>query len=123
MKKITSVITLISLMLSANGNIYFSTDTLYPHTAVVSSIDCESDIVTVEDFNGNLWEFIGVEDWNCGDICSMIMDTKGTDDDITDDEIVSVKYSGYIETAIEEPSEDELFTEYLDAIESGNYEE
>lgn len=121
MKKLTSVITLLSIMMNASGNIYFSTDTLYPHTAVVSKVDYKEDTVYCEDFNGHVWMFTECDDWNCGDIVSMIMDTNGTDDDITDDEIVSVKYSGYI--PMDEPSEDELFTEYLNAIESGNYEE
>lgn len=119
MKKIASVVTLISLMMSAQGEIYFNMDTLYPHTAVVSEVNYTENIVTVEDFNGNLWEFSETDDWSKGDIVSMIMDTKGTDS-IYDDEIVSVKYSGYIEP---EKTEDELFEEYLEEIECGNYEE
>ena len=52
--------------------------------------------MTVEDFNGNLWQFDGAEDWVEGDICTLIMNSKGTEE-IKDDTIISVHYSGYFE--------------------------
>ncbi len=72
------------------------TETLYPMTTKVVELDRENDVVTCEDFNGFLWQFEGCEDWQEGDICSMIMNDNGTPK-IFDDEIVSVKYDGYFE--------------------------
>lgn len=66
----------------------------YAKTCMVTEINPETDIVTTEDCNGNTWEFYGTEDWLPGDICSMVMDDKGTEN-IYDDEIVNVRYSGY----------------------------
>lgn len=67
---------------------------LYSLTTVVTYVSEANDTVTVKDFNGNLWQFKGVEDWDEGDICSCVMDSKGTNL-IKDDEIVSTHYSGY----------------------------
>lgn len=69
---------------------------LYPLTTVVYNISEATDTVTVEDYNGNLWQFKGVEDWNLDDICTCIMDSKGTLL-IKDDEIVKVRYNGWFE--------------------------
>ena len=74
--------------LKENGN-------LYAETAIVREIDYATDTVTVECFNGNLFSFSDCDDWAEGDICSMLMDSKGTSE-VTDDEILSVKYSGYV---------------------------
>lgn len=68
---------------------------LYPETAVVREVDYTTDTVTVECFNGNLFSFSECDDWAEGDICSMLMNDNGTPT-VTDDEIVSVKYSGYM---------------------------
>lgn len=68
----------------------------YPMTAIVYNISEATDTVTIKDFNGNLWQFKGVEDWAVNDICSCIMNSKGTVY-IKDDEIVKVRYSGYLE--------------------------
>lgn len=69
----------------------------YPTCGIIVENDERSETVTVEDFNGNHWQFNGVEDWLVGDIVSMIMSDNGTPDSIYDDEIVMVKYSGYRE--------------------------
>ena len=68
----------------------------YGMTAVVTHISEATDTVTIKDFNGNLWQFKGVEDWAIDDVVSCIMDSKGTAL-IKDDEIVKVQYSGYFE--------------------------
>lgn len=65
----------------------------YPLSTTVIKINTTNDIVVVEDFNGNVWEFYGCEDWKVGDICAMIMDDCGTVE-IYDDKIVTVKYCG-----------------------------
>ena len=68
----------------------------YPTCGVVVEVNYKNDLVVVEDFNGNLWEFEGCEDWLEGDIASMIMNDCGTPE-IYDDEIITVRYSGYVE--------------------------
>lgn len=73
----------------------FKNENLYPLSTVVFRTNLATDTVTVEDFNGNLWQFTGVEDWMEGDICACIMDSKGTRL-IKDDEIVSVQYCGWV---------------------------
>ena len=72
------------------------TTTDYPMTTIVVNLDHEKDVVTCKDFNGFLWQFEGCEDWQEGDICSMIMNDNGTPK-IFDDEIISVRYDGWIE--------------------------
>lgn len=62
---------------------------LYPLSTTVTEI--KSDTVTVEDSNGNLWEFDGVEDWQVGDCCALIMHDNSTSE-IMDDKIISAKY-------------------------------
>lgn len=67
----------------------------YPETFIVVAVDPEHDFITLQDFNGYTWNWNGCEDWMIGDIASAIMDSKGTEA-IQDDEIVMLKYSGYI---------------------------
>lgn len=64
---------------------------LYPAVMVVEKIDEIKDTITFMDGNGSFWQYEGVEDFQEGDICSMIMDDKGTPE-IKDDEIVQLKY-------------------------------
>jgi len=75
---------------------YHSTKDLYGMTAVVTHISEATDTVTIKDFNGNLWQFKGVEDWALNDVASCVMDGKGTAL-IKDDVIVKVRYSGYFD--------------------------
>lgn len=69
---------------------------MYAMTTKVVRVSKANDTVTVKDFNGNYWQFKGVEDWDVGDICSCVMDNKGTEE-ITDDEIISTHYDGWME--------------------------
>lgn len=66
----------------------------YALTAKVVETDEENDIVTCEDFNGNLWQFYGVEDWEVGDCASLLMNSKGTEK-IFDDEIMGARFSAW----------------------------
>lgn len=66
----------------------------YSMTTEVIQVSRANDTVTVKDFNGNLWQFKGSEDWYAGEICSCIMDNKGTPE-IKDDEIIKVHYDGW----------------------------
>lgn len=75
-----------------------SIENYYPKTTEVVALDHENDLVILEDFNGFRWSFAGIEDWEIGDIASLIMDNMGTEI-IFDDEIISVQYSGYYQAA------------------------
>ena len=79
-----------------NAHVNNTADRLYPLNTVVQEINEKTDTVTCADYNGNLWEFYGVEDWQEGDFATMIMDTCGTTN-IFDDEIVKVEYNGNVE--------------------------
>lgn len=70
---------------------------LYPLTTTVTKIN--NDTVTVEDSNGNLWSFNGVEDWQVGDGCALIMHDNSTSE-IMDDTIISTRYQGRMESKI-----------------------
>lgn len=66
----------------------------YAATGRVLALSTGTDTVVVEDYNGNLWTFYGVEDWQEGDCVSLVMSDAGTEE-IYDDEILSVRYSGW----------------------------
>lgn len=66
----------------------------YPMTTVVTDVNYDTDEVTCTDFNGNDWVLTECEDWNEGDICSMIMCDNGTEI-IYDDIIISERYDGW----------------------------
>ena len=68
----------------------------YPACGIVVEINEEENLVFVEDFNGDVWVFEGIEDWFIGDICAMIMDDMDTET-IYDDEIVMVRCCGWLE--------------------------
>ena len=67
---------------------------IYPATMVVTGTDFVSDTVTLEDSTGNLWAFHGVEDWQVGDVASVLMETNNTAE-IRDDRILNVRYSAW----------------------------
>jgi len=69
-------------------------ENLYPACGQIISI--EENLVIVEDLSGNAWTFCGSEDWAIGDIVAMIMDNMNTST-IYDDEIVDIRYCGYLE--------------------------
>lgn len=66
----------------------------YPMTAIVVECDSSNDAVTVRDSEGQEFQFYGIEDWNVGDVASLLMDNSGTDR-IFDDIIVKAHYSGF----------------------------
>lgn len=68
----------------------------YPETFIVIAVDEDHDFITLQDFSGYTWNWNSVDDWMVGDIASAIMDSNGTEE-IQDDRIVMLKYSGYID--------------------------
>ena len=69
---------------------------IYPATAVVTAVDYENDVVTVERASGHVYEFYGVEDLMVGDLMSLVMYSNGTPYTVEDDEVISARYSGFI---------------------------
>ena len=69
--------------------------TLYPETGIITNVDAATDIVEVSTLSGEVFAFYGVEDWETGDFCSMLMDGKGTET-ITDDEVVQESFAGNV---------------------------
>lgn len=92
MKKLLLMAVILMTLFTGCGKV----DTTYPLTTKVVDINYFSDVVTVMDFNGMTWKFTGTDDWMVGDICSMIMDSRGTEL-VFDDVIIDYKYDGYIE--------------------------
>ena len=63
----------------------------YANLTTVVELDRDADVVTCEDYNGNLWEFYGCEDWEIGDHCNLVMFDCGTAE-VADDVIVRATY-------------------------------
>lgn len=84
--------------------------TEYPLVLNVTNISFNTDTVLFVDNDGNLWSARGIEDFEIGDECAAIMDSKGTDE-IFDDEIVTIKRcnSPYEERPLFNESQYELF--------------
>ncbi len=70
-----------------------ATGTLYPATMEITNIS--DNVVTMETATGHIFEMSGPEDYEIGDLVSLVMDDNGTPDDITDDSIISARYSGF----------------------------
>lgn len=68
----------------------------YPQTFVVDSINYNQNYMILIDFNGNEWIHEDVEDFDRGDIVAAIMEERGTPT-IYDDEIIMIRYAGYME--------------------------
>lgn len=64
---------------------------IYPLLTTVTEVDKDKDLVTVEDNSGFIWQFEGVDDWEEGDLCNCLMDSRGTEK-IFDDEIIMTRY-------------------------------
>ena len=71
--------------------------TLYARTAKITEVDYDTGIVTLVDGAGLVWQFTGCEDYDSGDLVSLLMSDAGTSDSILDDVIVSASYAGYFD--------------------------
>ena len=89
-KMVISLIIIVMVISAVSASAGF-----YPMSTVVCQVDYEADTVVCSDFNENLWCFYGCEDWETGDICSMIMWDRNTEN-IEDDVILVTNYSGWI---------------------------
>lgn len=73
---------------------------LYPTVFLVNAIDEDADTMELVDFNGFIWEYHGVEDFEVDDFAAAIMDDADTEF-IFDDTIVTLRYCGYIPNPFE----------------------
>ena len=71
------------------------TKQIYPMTTIDREIDNKNDIVTVENNDGELFQFIGIEDWQINDVCSLMLNNNCTEN-IYDDIIIKTIYNGNI---------------------------
>ena len=70
---------------------------IYPISGKVVTVDALEDTVTFQTESGMLYEFSGTEDWMIGDNVAAIMWDNDTQEDVTDDAIMTVRYTGYNE--------------------------
>jgi hypothetical protein len=68
---------------------------LYPNTAVVTAIDYNTDFFEVSTSTGISYTLKGVEDWEVGDLASLLMYDIGGDGDITNDLVIELRYTGF----------------------------
>lgn len=88
MKKTLATITAIALLVTP------AHAATYPATMVVTEINRATDVITMETATGHMYEMTGAEDYMVGDLVSLIMDDKGTQE-IADDAILDARYSGW----------------------------
>lgn len=95
-KKLNAVLIALSLI---NGGGSFtvndsSSENYYALTAIISDVDKAADVIEATDHNGNVWTWEGCEDWEVGDVGSLLMYDNNTAL-IQDDIIIKAHYSGY----------------------------
>ena len=73
---------------------------IYPACFVVDEIDKENDLLYLTTPAGMVYIWEGVEDYMIGDITAAIMHNNGTDNTITDDIILDLRYVGYTDQMI-----------------------
>lgn len=84
---------LLGMMMLSSINTY-NIDNLYAKSMIVYEMDREYDILYLTDLNGNGWEYIGIDDFEIGDVVDCLMYDNQTDI-IYDDKIVKLQYSGF----------------------------
>lgn len=90
------LIFMLFLLLSASTFTTSShTSYIYPQTARITHLDYETDTVTITTATNISYSFEGVEDYELGDLVSVIMNSNHTKDYILDDTIIKVQYSGF----------------------------
>ena len=94
-KAITAAIIIILLLaigIKAAGNHNF----LYPQTCIITAIDEEKDLVTVETCTGLQFQFYGIQDYDNGDLVAILF-FGGWTSKVTDDVILLHRYAGWPE--------------------------
>lgn len=91
---IISFLIILFLVLAIPFCVYSKRNDYYALTTVVVELDEAQDLVYVEDCNGNIWSFQGIEDWQLGDCAALVMDSRGSSK-IFDDKIINTRYSSW----------------------------
>lgn len=68
---------------------------IYPTTLKVIKEDYQADTLTLETSSGIIYEMTGVEDYDVGDLVSVMMFNAGTPKNIGDDWILVAHYTGF----------------------------
>lgn len=101
------------IMLVIQLGINPETTEIYPMTSQIVGFDYEMNLVTVVDFGSEeCFQFYGIEDWQVGDVVSLIMSNNGTPE-IYDDMILDCRYTG-ITMEIPEAMQDMTIYPYPD---------
>ena len=90
MKKLIATLS-VAMLLITKGNIY-------PQSFVVTEVDTLPDysaVLIMESRDGNIWQVDGDGDCEPGQILNAIMFDGFTPDDLTDDTILSLRWSGW----------------------------
>ena len=95
MKKFACAVAALFACVACSATNIPKADGIYAMTAQVYRLDYEADIVTIEDANGNLWDFEGTEDYCEGDLVSCVIWDAGTPETVYDDHILSARFSGF----------------------------
>lgn len=69
---------------------------IYPAVGIVTKVDYETDMVTVQKATGVEYQFEGVEDLLEGDVMALLMYNNLTPETNADDVVLSARYGGYI---------------------------
>lgn len=93
---ITFAFSIIMFLLGILSNTVYTNNNYYPKTGIITEINETANTAIFTDKNGHEWKFEDIEDYEIGDIISVIMDGKKTMS-IYDDKILAVNYSGTIE--------------------------
>lgn len=68
---------------------------VYPNTAIIKSVDYVTDNFIISTSTGIEYTLKGVEDWEVGDLASLLMYDIGSDGDITNDLVIELRYTGF----------------------------
>ena len=64
------------------------------HPATMEITNISGDVVTMETATGHVYQMDGAEDYETGDLVSVLMYNNGTEE-ITDDIILAARFSGF----------------------------
>ena len=77
---------------SEDLNLDLISNHVYGKLAVITDLDFNKDLVSVKDWNGQVWQFYGTEDWNIGDFVDLVFYDNSTENSIYDDIIIAAHY-------------------------------
>lgn len=78
---------------------------IYGMLGIVVDLDSSKDLVSVSNWNGDTWQFYGVEDWNVGDFADLVMWDNNTENTIYDDVILRATYER-VDLVVSQSNED-----------------